>query len=172
MAEKCAKPLGKTSPILVIEDDPATRDAIKMLLQYDGYTVATARHGGDALRKLRAGLTPCLILLDLVLPEVDGIQFRREQLHDATLAHIPVVIYSGYADARHQAAELGASGYFQKPFDLDAFLKIVETHCHRYASSAPNAVARPQSQREHTHSATRGKGPARGTRHSSSTTGG
>lgn len=127
----------QASPVLVVEDDPATLEAIGALLQFDGYTVVTARNSTEALHKLSGGLRPCLILLDLMLPHMDGFRFRRQQLQDAKLSQIPVAVYSGRVGAKPQLAPLGSAPYFQKPLDFDAFLNLVEAHCQRHALQPP-----------------------------------
>lgn len=115
--------------VLLVEDDPDIRSAMKIVLQTDGYEVRTARNGEDGIEQLRAGLRPCLIVLDLIMPIKDGFEFRREQLADAELAKIPVVVYSGHPDVGENAKRLSAAGYFQKPIDLDTLVELVETHC-------------------------------------------
>src|SRR5437870_2187057 len=65
--------------VLIVEDDPNTREAMKCLIESHGHVVATARDGNEALSVLRSGMRPCLIVLDLTLPNKDGFQFRRDQ---------------------------------------------------------------------------------------------
>src|SRR5690242_18258082 len=95
--------------ILVVEDDPLTREALAMVLGEAGCRVACAADGREALGLLRAGPKPDLILLDLSLPVLDGRQFRREQLQDPALAGIPVVVVSAAADLSQEAKALGAA---------------------------------------------------------------
>lgn len=83
-----------TAPILVVDDNQDTRDALRRLLQIRGHPVVTARDGQDALAYLRNGGTACLIILDLYMPRVDGRLFRAAQLGDASLARIPVIVFS------------------------------------------------------------------------------
>src|SRR5438445_6065998 len=90
--------LALSLPVLIVDDDADVRDAMEFLLRSEGYRTVTAADGDDALTKLRAGLEPCLILLDLMMPWKDGFQFRREQMRDPRLSAIPVVVLSG----RHQ----------------------------------------------------------------------
>jgi CheY-like chemotaxis protein len=116
-------------PVLLVEDDPDIRQAMKFLLELDGLRVATAANGAQALSKLRGGLRPCLILLDLMMPVMDGFEFRKQQMQDAALSAIPVVVYSGHYNPQASAARLGASAYLQKPLDVDALLRLVEEHC-------------------------------------------
>ena len=83
---------GPTHTVLVIEDDTDVRNALAELLSTEGYAVSLTADGGEALDKLRAGLRPSVILLDLMMPNVDGWDFRRAQLDDPTLAAIPVIL--------------------------------------------------------------------------------
>jgi CheY-like chemotaxis protein len=132
MAEQSPVP-----PILVVEDCTEVRRSLEWLLRAEGYAVVTAVHGADALRKLQAGLRPCLILLDLQMPEMDGFEFRKLQLQDLRLAPIPVLVYSGVRDPAATLKQLNAVAYVQKPLDLDKLLKIVETHCRKPVTARP-----------------------------------
>jgi CheY-like chemotaxis protein len=115
--------------ILLVEDDPDSRACMRSLLELEGYVVHTAADGAEALKRLRSGLEPGLIVLDLMMPGMDGFQFRKEQLRDPKLSAIPVVIYSGHHDAKANAALLEPTAYIQKPIDFDSFLDLVSTHC-------------------------------------------
>jgi CheY-like chemotaxis protein len=136
MATKVAPAL-----ILLVEDSVDVRQSMEWLLTMQGYAVVTAIHGADALRKLRGGLVPCLILLDLQMPEMDGFEFRTAQLQDPQLARIPVVVYSGFSDARTAAGQLNATAYLQKPLDLDALLTVVEKCCGKPVRSRRDEAA-------------------------------
>jgi len=114
---------GKT--VLVAEDDEATRRALTTLLTSAGFTVLTAANGREALDALRRQPRPELVLLDLVMPGVDGWQFLREKRQDPALASIPVVVVSGVADPSKQAAPLGAEAQLQKPVAFDQLLAVV-----------------------------------------------
>jgi CheY-like chemotaxis protein len=111
---------------------------MKCLLQLEGHTVATAADGGEALETLRAGLQPGLILLDLMMPHVDGFQFRKAQLKDPRLSSIPVAVYSGHHDPMRYAGLLNAVAYFRKPVEVETLLEIVETHCRRPTQAQAN----------------------------------
>ena len=104
--------------VLVVEDDPLIRGAMQMVLEWEGYRVAWAANGRQALDLLRSGEQPSCILLDLMLPVLDGWTFREEQLRDPALAAIPVVVVS----AADRAACLQASGHVQKPFQPEELL--------------------------------------------------
>lgn len=118
-------------PVLLVEDDVETRESLRFMLESDGYGVVTAGNGQEALDALRQGLTPCLILLDLMMPVMDGFQFRQRQLEDPHLAAIPVVACSGHFDSDANATRLRAAAYFQKPVDVDRLLQIVGSYCDR-----------------------------------------
>ena len=117
------------SDILVVEDDLATREALSLYLSIDGYAVATAANGREALDRLRAGPRPRLILLDLVMPVMDGPTFRAEQRRDPALADVPVLIVSGDGAAEQKAAALGAVGHVRKPFMMDELVDEVRRYC-------------------------------------------
>jgi len=115
--------------VLVVEDDDATRDAIRALIERDGHVVATAADGDEALRMLRGGLRPCIIVLDLALKTCSGFTFREAQLKDPQLADIPIIIESGVYDVKLAAAQLRAVAYFRKPFDAVAMLDSIREYC-------------------------------------------
>jgi CheY-like chemotaxis protein len=115
-------------PILIVDDDADVRDAMEYLLRSEGYSTVTAADGDDALTKLRAGLEPCLILLDLMMPWKDGFQFRREQLRDPRLSAIPVVVLSGRHQPEIDAPLLNAAAYLQKPVDPETLLPVIAQH--------------------------------------------
>jgi DNA-binding response OmpR family regulator len=113
------------SCLLVVEDDHDILLSLQDALEMEGYHVATAHTGREALDALKKGLRPDLILLDLMMPEVSGWAFRAAQRADAELASIPVVIVSGQGLSSHDVAELGVAGYLPKPLDLDELLGTV-----------------------------------------------
>jgi CheY-like chemotaxis protein len=115
-------------PVLIVEDDTETREAMKFFLEAHGYAAVLAADGAEGLARLRAGLRPCLILLDLMMPQKNGFQFRVEQVLDPDLSEIPVVVYSGNPDAHASGAALGAVTHLSKPLDLDKLLDAVRTH--------------------------------------------
>lgn len=113
------------SSILIVEDCDEIRVDLAELLRDEGYDVVTARHGAEALALLGAGPAPSLILLDLMMPVMDGWQFRKEQLGTPNLAPIPVVLLTGSNNAQQHARDLKAVGCVQKPFDFDQLLCTV-----------------------------------------------
>jgi CheY-like chemotaxis protein len=105
--------------VLVVDDDADVREMLRIALEGEGYRVAAAENGRAALNHLRSHADTCIILLDLLLPIMDGLHFRAVQLRDRSLAWIPVVVMSGGLDCDRQARELGARHLVRKPLDLD-----------------------------------------------------
>ena len=121
-------------PILVVEDDENSRLMMVTLLDLKGYSVVTAANGAEALRVARQQ-RPCLILLDLIMPVMDGVEFRAAQLADAALSSIPVVCVSGRYNAADLAREIGAVALLEKPITVDSLLDAVRQH---YPTPAAN----------------------------------
>jgi CheY-like chemotaxis protein len=111
--------------VLVIEDDFDLRDALVPILEYEGHRVVSAANGREALDRLHAMSPPSVILLDLMMPVMNGEDFRAEQLRDPRLAAIPVVVVSAHQKAEEQAARMGAIGCLKKPFDVEDLLVAV-----------------------------------------------
>lgn len=115
--------------ILVIDDYPDIRDGLAAVLASEGFVVETAANGREALNALRNGLRPSLILMDLMMPVMNGFEFREEQLRTPELADIPVIAYSGVMNARHAAARLRAAAYIEKPEDVECVIALVKQYC-------------------------------------------
>jgi CheY-like chemotaxis protein len=110
--------------VLLVEDDELLRGAVKMVLEWEGYRVDCAGDGRQALARLRAGYRPSLILLDVMLPGLDGWEFRHQQRRDPDLAKIPVVVVSVL-----DAAECPeAAAHVRKPFAVQELLEAVRRH--------------------------------------------
>ena len=105
--------------VLVVDDDAETRELLRVALAGDGYSVATTSNGREALDHLRSHAETCVVMLDLMLPVMDGVHFRNAQLRDRSLAWIPVVVMSAAVDRDSQARELGARRVLRKPLHLD-----------------------------------------------------
>ena len=113
--------------ILVVEDHDSARTALTKMLSATGYDVAEAQNGSEALAQLATGPRPDLILLDLMMPVMDGWEFRNEQLRDGMMAAIPVVLFSASGNVRDKAAELKLAAYLEKPIDLHTLLTMIES---------------------------------------------
>jgi CheY-like chemotaxis protein len=116
--------------ILVVEDDPSTRALLVTWLDIEGYDVRTARNGSEALTVLQHE-APCLLVVDLDMPVMDGAELRRQQLLMPAVCAVPFVLVSGAYDAGRIARGLGITDVLHKPFDADRLLRIVASHCHR-----------------------------------------
>jgi CheY-like chemotaxis protein len=115
--------------VLIVEDDDDLRDDLAFLLTRKGYQVETAENGKHALEKINEAGPPCLIILDLMMPIMNGWQLRAELLKDPALALVPVVLLSGMADVDEAARSLAAVDHLSKPIDLDKLYDVVNTHC-------------------------------------------
>jgi CheY-like chemotaxis protein len=109
-----------------VDDDADIRDTLRFLLEDSGYEVLTAANGSDALVQLEGGARPSVILLDLMMPVMNGYEFAAEKSREAALADIPVVIITADGNAMQKATAVGARGHLRKPFTLDAVLREVE----------------------------------------------
>jgi signal transduction histidine kinase len=122
-ARRGRRPPTVKKEILLVEDDRGIRDTVKEVLEDEGYAVATAENGRDALETLRSGASPDLIVLDLRMPVMDGWQFRAAQKSDAAIADIPVLAIS--ADGSAKAEAIDAHAYLRKPLSTEALLEVV-----------------------------------------------
>jgi CheY-like chemotaxis protein len=111
--------------VLVVDDDPDIREVVALVLEDEGFSVETAANGAEALEKMRAN-PPCGILLDMMMPVMDGAQFLRAWGLEAPSRRVPVVVMSANRKAA-DALTLGASDFIAKPFDVDDLLQLVET---------------------------------------------
>lgn len=109
--------------ILVIDDDPAILNTVSEILEYEGYSVATATNGAEGLRCVEQ-TAPALILLDMRMPVLDGWGFART-LQERGVA-LPIVVMTAAQDARRWAQEISANAYLAKPFDLLDLLDVVQ----------------------------------------------
>jgi len=119
-----SKPRPTRKSVLIIDDDDDIRETLAALLHYEGYEVHGCENGRDALQRLRSGAPSDVILLDLMMPVMDGWQFRVEQKRDPGLATIPVIAVS--ADSTAKAAAIDADAYITKPVDANALLATLD----------------------------------------------
>jgi CheY-like chemotaxis protein len=116
--------------VLVVEDDRDVRDSILEVLEDNEYHPVAASNGKEGLQALRAaGCKPCVILLDLMMPVMDGWGFRAAQKVDDELGSIPVVVLTAHASAQQAAQDMEAAGFLKKPVRLEALLDAVHRHC-------------------------------------------
>ena len=113
-------------PVLIVEDDEDLRDMMAQMLTIEGFRTATASNGREALDYLQTE-KPNVILLDLMMPVMDGWEFRRQQKADPELAPVPVIVLSALDPAR--AATVDAAAFLKKPLDFDRLLALVRQHC-------------------------------------------
>ncbi|MCC7106651.1 MAG: response regulator [Chloroflexi bacterium] len=128
--------------VLVVDDDDMIRDVLRLTLQDEGYDVRVARDGREALEQLE-GSPPALILLDLMMPRMDGAGFVRELERRGVRSAVSVVVLSAGASGERQATALRADGFVPKPFDLDLLLAVLADARAPGGDGAPGP-ARPQ----------------------------
>ena len=112
--------------ILIVEDDPDIRGSLRDVLEDEGYRVVTACDGRDALRTLDEIARPCLILLDLMMPVMDGAEFLDHMRRRRDLSDVAVMVVSAWPDA---ANSVEATGFVSKPIDLEVLLAAIARYC-------------------------------------------
>ncbi len=115
--------------IMIVEDDKDLRDMLELTLSSQGYTIVTATNGMEALEKLHGPETPALILLDLMMPLLNGFDFCHARRMDPKLKQIPVVVLSGASNFRQWETILKADGYLSKPLRIERLLEMVDELC-------------------------------------------
>ncbi|MAE76762.1 MAG: two-component system response regulator [Planctomycetes bacterium] len=115
--------------ILIIEDEKLIIVSTQMVLEAVGYRVESAMNGEEGIQKAK-DLNPDLILLDIMMPGIDGWETLTRLKRDQGTAGTPVIIFTAREHARgHQKSnEMGAAGYFRKPFEPDELIDLVEKH--------------------------------------------
>jgi signal transduction histidine kinase len=124
MIDAAQKKARTSRTVLIIDDEQDIREIFETVLRYDGYDVLSASDGEQAMDLLRRGARPDAILLDLMMPQMDGWQFRVAQRQDPALASIPVIAVS--ADRTAKAAAIDANAYLAKPVDVNALLLTLD----------------------------------------------
>ncbi len=134
-------------PILVVDDEPTIRELVAEALHEAGYAVDTAADGAQALDRLRREV-PRAIILDLMMPVLDGPSFVERARREPSFAAIPIVIISAAYDADALAADLGAQACIKKPFDLDVLVSTIDRlvggaarATPRFARTGPSAAS-------------------------------
>jgi CheY-like chemotaxis protein len=125
--------------VLVIDDDADLRETIIEILEDKAYRVVGAANGKEALDLIH-GVSdrPCVILLDLMMPVMDGTAFHAELMKEPGLRHIPVIVLSAHADIDNVLADTAVTAKMRKPIEIEPLLSLVEQHCRD-----PHAAARP-----------------------------
>lgn len=119
--------------IMVVDDDRDLRESLCELLELEGFRAVGCADGAVALDRLKsAAESPSLILLDLMMPRVNGWQFRQLQLQDADLAEIPVVVMTAGRDVQ----DITAHAIVWKPLQFDTFFDVVKRH-----AASPDSAA-------------------------------
>jgi CheY-like chemotaxis protein len=116
--------------VLVVDDDDATADALCELLREEGFDAEGVPDGQRALDYMR-DRDVCLVLLDLMMPVMNGYEFRRQQLKDERLAEVPVVVVSADARRAERTANLNAAGYIAKPIEPDELIRMASQFCRK-----------------------------------------
>jgi CheY-like chemotaxis protein len=116
--------------IVIIEDDVDLRETMQDLLEMEGYSVCTAENGKAGLKLIEDSGKPCLILLDLMMPEMNGWEFLEAMQRDkqALLAQTPVAVVSAAADMSDVQQQYGCS-VLKKPVSVDRLLALAHAHC-------------------------------------------
>jgi CheY-like chemotaxis protein len=121
--------------VLIVEDDGGLRSLLDQRLHLEGFAPISVPNGREALQLLKGGVRVSVILLDLIMPVMDGWTFRREQLADPALAHIPVIAVSGANDLRAQ--QLDAAALFRKPVPIEQLVRCIHHICDAPTTDAP-----------------------------------
>lgn len=113
--------------ILIVDDDFSIREMLSQMLEDEGYQVSTAENGRVALDSLRNGSKlPCLIILDLKMPIMDGAEFRTRQMQDARLARIPVLLLTADQSSQLDRSKPVMANVLAKPVKLSVLLEIIK----------------------------------------------
>jgi CheY-like chemotaxis protein len=113
--------------VLIVDDDPDIRDSLREVLEDEGYEVASVANGREALDHLKASSPrPCVILLDLMMPVMDGWQFRKEQKQDPAIANIPLIVITATGK---RPVLIDADELVMKPLDLGRLFEAIERYC-------------------------------------------
>jgi CheY-like chemotaxis protein len=129
---------GPRPSVLLVEDDAEVRSSVAEILELEGFAVDTAIHGQQALDKLRSGATPNVLLLDLMMPVMNGLELLEHLRTEATLRPPPVIVLS--ANRGYDAEDLGVAAIVRKPFDVDALVGNIATVLRKAGHALPAAT--------------------------------
>jgi CheY-like chemotaxis protein len=125
--------------VLVVDDDEAIRLMLRELLEFSGYRVRTAANGREALEEVERR-PPAVVVLDAIMPEMDGPAFLKEQHSRPALPHVPTVVISAYPERAETAmAQMGVEAFLPKPFRLEDLVRVLE----HIASTEGNSEPQP-----------------------------
>jgi CheY-like chemotaxis protein len=113
--------------VLIVEDDDGAREALSDCLELEGFRVASARNGKEALDYLHHAPAPHVILLDLFMPIMTGWEFREAQKKEAAIADIPVVVVTAFSAGITR--QIDANVVMHKPLDLDRLVSVIREYC-------------------------------------------
>lgn len=115
-----------TKRVLLVEDDRDIRENLALFIELEGYDVDAAANGEQALELLRDGRElPSVILLDLMMPILDGFGFREQQLKDPKLAALPVILMTAHGKAQAHVEKIGAIALLRKPLDIEELSELL-----------------------------------------------
>ena len=120
---------GYKSTVLLIDEHDDVREGLQMIFESEGWTVETAADPRRALNRLIGGLRPCIILLDLMSPVMNGLEFRRELMKYPLLRSIPLLAYAGLKGVRAKAREIAVDASSEVPAEIDRLIAAVRQHC-------------------------------------------
>ena len=129
MNTQTTNPSSPAKNVLIVEDDFDIRDLLVFVLNSNGYRATGVSNGLEAISHLRQTRETSLILLDLMMPIMDGWEFRQAQQGDPALGQIPVVLLSAIDEVRDHVGTLQAASYLRKPIDFSALLETVGRYC-------------------------------------------
>ena len=120
----------KSKTILIIDDSSALRRTLSLSLQRRGYRVLQGRDGFEGLQQLRDNLPTDLVICDIEMPNLNGLEFLTALRKEAGLTNIPVVMISSHNSEKYRSSadSLGAVGFFAKPYVEDQFIKAIEEY--------------------------------------------
>jgi len=125
--------------VLVVEDDAEVRSAVAEILELEGFAVDTAVHGQQALDKLRSGMAPNVLLLDLMMPVMNGLELLEHLRVETELRAPPVIVLS--ANRGYEAEDLGVAAVVRKPFDVDALVGNIAAVLRKTGQALPGSPA-------------------------------
>jgi len=116
--------------VLIVEDDPSTAAALADIIRLAGHEPVVAENGQKALDILNAGeVEICLVVLDLMMPVMDGWELRKRMVADPRLASLPVIVVTADANARKRAEQAQAVQFLTKPIEPSVLLETIDQHC-------------------------------------------